>query len=156
MKWVIRAGLGATVAALVTCIDPGPVRARAEQGQSKGQERNAGWLRGKWAFDEEFTAEKNRDSKDNEGVGGVVVAQLMGSLKGSRINITDREVIFMLAGGNGKAERYEVLEVPDAATVTLKGEDGKLTTYHKEGERFWINSTGNVRVPFYFKREKSD
>jgi hypothetical protein len=28
----------------------------------------------------------------------------------------------------------------------------KVPTYHKEGGRVWTASTGNLNIPFYFKR----
>lgn len=54
--------------------------------------------------------------------------------------------------GNGKTFPFQVLEASDGESVTLKQNDGEVTTYHREGDRFWTASTGNVKIPFYFKR----
>jgi hypothetical protein len=125
---------------------------------AKPEAASAEWLRGKWVFDEEHTQKKYTESEKADGLDAIkdalVFPQLFEKLKGAHLSITDKEVIMTTRDGNGKAFAYQLSEVPDANSVTLKQTDGEVTTYHKEGERFWIASTGNVNIPFYFKRAK--
>jgi hypothetical protein len=144
----------ATILGLAACLSIAVARVGPAQEAAKAEAPSVGWLRGTWNFDEDYTAKKHKESKDDEGLGGLVAGQLVAGLKGAKIKVTDKEVIMTTKDGNGQAERYEVLEVPDAETLTLKEAKGKVTTYHKEGDRFWIASTGSIRVPFYFKKEK--
>jgi len=115
------------------------------------------WLQGKWIFDEEHTQQKYSEAKPREGLDavrhGLVYPQLVEQLKGAHVTVTDKEVVMTTKDGNGKAFPYQVLELSDDS-VTLKQNDGEVTTYHKEGQRFWTASTGNVNIPFYFKRTR--
>jgi hypothetical protein len=115
-----------------------------------------GWLKGKWVFDQEFTEKKYSESKPAEGLtalaNGLVYPQLVSKLKGSNVSFQEGEMIMTTADGNGKAYAITVIDPPDSDSVTIKDKDGEVTTYHKEGERFWMASTGNVNIPFYFKQ----
>ena len=130
----------------------------ASKPTSDGQKATAGisWLKGKWVFDQDFTEKKYAQGKQPEGLdaigNGLIYPQLVEKLKGSRISFNDGELIMTTADGNGKSIEFKVIEAPDPSSVTLKHSDGEVTTYHKEGERFWMASTGNVNIPFYFKR----
>lgn len=114
------------------------------------------WLRGKWVFDEEHTQRRYSEKKSPEALDalreGLIYPQLISQLKGAHITVTDKDVTMTTKDGNGKAFPFQVLEASEGKSVTLKQNDGEVTTYHKEGERFWTASTGNVNIPFYFKR----
>jgi hypothetical protein len=114
------------------------------------------WLRGKWVFDEEQTQKKYAAAKPAEGLDavrhGLVYPQLVEQLKGARVTVTDSEVVMTTRDGNGKAFPFQLLEAANGESVTLKQSDGEVTTYHKDGDRLWTASTGNVNIPFYFKR----
>jgi hypothetical protein len=114
------------------------------------------WLRGKWVFDEEHTQKKYSEAKPPEGLEavrhGLVYPQLVEQLKGAQLTVTEKEAIMTTKHGNGKAIPYEVLENAADKSATLKENDGEVPTYHKEGGRVWTASTGNLNIPFYFKR----
>ena len=105
----------------------------------------AHWLRGKWVFDAEHTKEMlartERQQPKPEGLveglkeiaSGLVTPQLISALEGSQLNVTSKELIMTTKDGNGKAFAYEVVDRPDADTLTLKTADGEVTTYHREG-----------------------
>jgi hypothetical protein len=131
----------------------------ASKPTSDGQKATAGisWLKGKMGLRPGFLTEKKYvQGKQPEGLdaigNGLIYPQLVEKLKGSRISFNDVKLIMTTADGNGKSIEFKVIEAPDASSVTLKHSDGEVTTYHKEGERFWMASTGNVNIPLYFKR----
>jgi hypothetical protein len=133
-----------------------------------GCTHKAGWLYGKWVFDEDYTREKfdgitkavpTGGKEDLFGglkdlANGMVGSQLSSILAGSQFRVTDKELIVTRKEGDGKAYAYEVLDKPDADTVTLKLSDGDVNTYHREGERVWIASSGALNMRSYFKRAK--
>ena len=133
-----------------------PATAGANAPAAAGKARDLGWLKGKWVFDEEFTEKKYGESKSAEGLtalaNGLVYPQLVSKLKGSRIAFKEGEMVMTTADGNGKAYEITVIDPPDADSVTIKDKDGEVTTFHKANERCWMVSTGNVNIPFYFKR----
>jgi hypothetical protein len=118
---------------------------------------NPKWLHGKWVFDLEHTNQKLADANQKKEQGGLidlaqalVVPQLISALEGSQVTVSEKEFRMTTKDGNGKVFSYEVIEVPDADTVTVKMSDGQVSTFHREGERFWMTSTGNVNIPAYF------
>ena len=122
---------------------------------------DAKWLHGKWVFDLDQTKQKLAEAEKTKAQRGLadlahalVVPQLIGALEGSQIAISDKEFRMTTRDGNGKAFDYEVIETPDADTVTVKMSDGEVNTFHREGERFWMTSTGNVNIRVYFARAK--
>ncbi len=123
------------------------------------------WLHGKWAFDIQQTKQKLTEAGHKKSGGdladlskafgdAIVAPQLVSALEGSQITITDKEFMMTTKDGNGKSFTYDVIEVPDADTVTVKMSDGEVNTFHREGERFWMTSTGNVNIRAYFLRSK--
>jgi hypothetical protein len=138
--------------------DPGSAPAVIPVKVEAGPAKSAEWLRAKWVFDEEYTQTKYDESAKGDGAQQVrdslIFPQLHEKLKGAHINVTEKELVMTTKDGNGKAFAYEIVETPDENTVTLKLNDGDVTTYHKEGDRIWSASTGNVNIPFYFKRAK--
>src|SRR5688572_9445220 len=98
-----------------------------------GCAHRAKWLHGKWEFDREYTEQMlANQSKTADGEGrslleglkdlatGLVIPQITELLEGARIEFTDKEIIATDRTGNGKATPYEVLETPDADTITIK------------------------------------
>ena len=162
MKTFLLTSLAVFVTSLVSGQSPSP--AGAESGKPKEQTTRSGlpdaakWLLGEWVFDEEYTQKKQAGSKKSGGLsdlaGALVNPQLVAQLKGAKLKITEGEVIFTTQSGNGTAEKYTVLDVPDENTVSLKEGEGKVTAYHREGDYVWINSTGTAPTPFYFRRVK--
>ena len=82
----------------------------------------------------------------------MVVPNLISALDGSQILITEKEFVMTTKDGNGKAYTYTFMEAPDADTVRLKMSDGEVNTFHREGDRFWLTSTGNVKIRAYYQR----
>ncbi|RYD79486.1 MAG: hypothetical protein EOP84_12985 [Verrucomicrobiaceae bacterium] len=129
-----------------------------EEATGTGLPAAAKWLLGEWVFDAEYTQKKQAGAK-KEGdlsdlAGALVNPQLVAQLKGAKLKITESEVIFTTASGNGSTEKYSFMESPDQNTVSLKEGEGKITAYHREGDYVWINSTGTAPTPFYFRRVK--
>jgi hypothetical protein len=132
----------------------------------KKKKFDAKWLQGKWIFDLDYTTQKIAEPNRKKAESGkrpslIEAGEMMGlmeladQLKGARVQVTDREVIFTIKGGAGKSEPYEISETPDADTVTLKQAASRMMTYHKEGDRFWMAGTGSARKGrFYFQRSK--
>ncbi len=114
------------------------------------------WLSGNWTFDEEFTLKKHAEAKKEptltEAVGSMVTGQLVEKLKGATLRIVNNELTMTTRDGNGKSERFTVLEPPDKNTALLKDTKGEVTGFHREGDRIRMTSTGSVNEPFYFKR----
>ena len=132
----------------------GATPARADE-PAKAEKPDAKWLQGKWAFDAEHTRRKHaEDSALKDGLGGLAVEMMTAAMEGMQVRFTDKEVAYLAADGNGKVEPYEVFEVPDASTAILKNAKGKLTAFHKDGDRLWVNTDGGLKVPFYFKPVK--
>lgn len=132
-----------------------------------GCTHRAKWLHGKWAFDREHTEQVLSEQSKKEGsdgrslleglkdlAAGLVVPQLTATLEGTRIEFTDKELIATDKAGNGKAVAYEVIEVPDESTIRIKQADGEVTTYHREGDRFWRSASGSTQFRVYFRRLK--
>jgi len=133
-----------------------PPGARSQQQQPAAKSADIGWLKGKWVFDQEFTEKKYGERKPAEGLtaltNGLIYPQLVSKLKGAQVTFKENEMVMTTADGNGKAYAITVIDAASPDAVTLKDKDGEVTTYHKDGERFWMASTGNVNIPFYFKR----
>lgn len=126
----------------------------------------AKWLHGKWVFDADYTKLKLEEAQQQssakkdgviEGLKGIatglLTAPLLGALEGAQLTVTDTELIMTGKDGNGKAFKYEVLEAPNAETLSLKQSDGEVKTYHREGDRFWTTA-GATSVRAYFRRVK--
>jgi len=125
------------------------------------------WLHGTWTFDAEYTKQKLAESKSEangkskdliDGLKDIasefVTPQLVGALEGSQLRVTDKEIVTTTKDGNGKVHGYEVVDAPDANTLVVKQSDGEVNTYHREGDRFWLTSTGTVNIRAYFRRAK--
>lgn len=162
MKTFLLTTLAVFVTSLAAGQSPAPAGAEAakpkEQPARSGLPASAKWLLGEWVFDEEYTQKKQAGSKKggdlSDLAGALVNPQLIAQLKGAKLKITEEEVIFTTQSGNGTAEKYTVLDVPDEKTVSLKEGEGEVTAYHREGDYVWINSTGTAPTPFYFRRVK--
>ena len=129
------------------------------------------WLVGKWELDKEKTtatfAEKSGVSKAAEDVPQNDLGKLVGGFlkqvgKGltdvlldqfanSRIEFTKSEIRIVKAG-EGKAVHYEIIERPDGDTITIKLEDGTITSWHREGEYIKQTLNGDENVWLYFRR----
>ncbi len=81
----------------------------------------------------------------------MLIPQLIEKADGSTLTITSKEMIVTTKDGNGQANDYEVLERPDDHTWRVKGTDGKIETYTREGDRLAFMSTGDVHFKVYFK-----
>jgi hypothetical protein len=129
-----------------------------------GCSHKAKWLNGKWIFDADLTTrkwtEENHDAGQPEGIlhglkslaKGFVAPKLASGFEGTQIKVTDQEFILTGGDGNGKASSYEVVEAPNADTITLKLSDGQISTFHHEGDHMWTTSTTRMNLPAYFKR----
>jgi len=116
------------------------------------------WLLGAWAFDAEYTQKKHAEAKKEpnvtEALGSAVASQLLDKMKGAKLVVTEKELTMTRGDGNGKSESYTVIPGTDPNMVQLKQANGEVLAFHREGDRIWMNSTGSVNEPFYFKREK--
>jgi hypothetical protein len=116
------------------------------------------WLLGAWVFDAEHTQKKHAEGKKDPGVsealGSAVASQLVEKMKGAKLIVTEKELTMTRADGNGKSESYTLVPGTDPNMVQLKQANGEVVAFHREADRIWMNSTGSVNEPFYFKREK--
>jgi hypothetical protein len=116
----------------------------------------AQWLFGNWVFDEEYTRTKHAEVKKEpglvEGLSAAVASQLAAQLKGAKLTISETELIMTRADGNGKSERHTIVAGTDPNVAQLKEANGEITAFHRDGDRIWMNSTGSVNEPFYFRR----
>ena len=116
------------------------------------------WLLGAWVFDAEYTQKKHGEAKKepnvSEALGSAVATQLLEKMKGAKLVVTEKELTMTRADGNGKSESYTVVPGTDPNMLQLKQANGEVLAFHREGDRIWMNSTGSVNEPFYFKREK--
>ncbi len=82
----------------------------------------------------------------------MAMPMLIAQLDGAVLTINAKEMIFMTKDGTGKANDYEVLERPDDHTWRVKGADGKIETYTREGDQLALTITGGLQMKVYFKR----
>jgi hypothetical protein len=117
-----------------------------------------GWHIGQWEFDPEFTlqkqAEKPREADLVGATKSMVTNQLNTQMEGAKVTFTAHQLTMTTKDGNGKSYTYMKVANDDPNAVSLKTLDGEVHTIHREGDRFWMNSTGNVNEPFYFKRRQ--
>ena len=122
-------------------------------------------LQGKWVFDRPYTEEHipkepEKPSASPAGMAdafkpalaAMLVPMLISQLDGAALTINSKEMIFTTKDGNGKANDYEVLAQPDAHTWQVKGTDGKIETYTREGDRLALAATGDLHMKMYFRR----
>jgi len=124
--------------------------------QVEGTSAKKNWLIGRWQFDQEYTQSKQGTAKGEVGVAdaanAVVASQLLEKMKGATLVVTDNEITMTRGDGNGKSDRYVLIPTADSNVVQLKQEKGEVMSFHREGDRIWVNSTGSVNEPFYFKK----
>ncbi len=122
------------------------------------------WLTGQWVFDADYTQQKiaatEKPAEKETGIvgglnkilKGIVAPQVGTGLEGSRMIVTQKELVLTSKEGTGKAKPFEVLDSPDAETITLKFSDGEVASFHREGDRFWTE--GWLKTRAYFTRVK--
>ena len=120
-------------------------------------------LQGKWVFDRQYTESQLPEAPEKpQGspseldalkapLVAMLIPQLIEKLDGCTLTVTSKEMVMTTRDGNGQANDYEVLERPDDHTWRVKGTDGKIETYTREGDRLSLMSTGDVHVKAYFK-----
>ena len=121
-------------------------------------------LEGKWVFDRAYTEEHfpkdpANPSESPTGMDGLkpalatlLVPMMVAQLDGATLTVDSKKMIFVTKDGNGQVNDYEVLEQPDDHTWRVKGTDGKLETYVRDGDRLGMVTTGDVQAKMYFKR----
>jgi hypothetical protein len=116
------------------------------------------WLLGEWEFDADYTTKKQAEKPQESDLIGATKAmvkeQLNEKMTGARLKVTEQEFVMTTKDGNGRSFTYTVEPGSDANAKVLKMSDGEVNTFHREDDRIWMNSTGNVNEPFYFKRKK--
>jgi hypothetical protein len=116
------------------------------------------WLIGEWEFDSDYTKKKQAEKPPDKDLAGglksAVAEQLNEKMQGAKLQFTPQEFTMTTKDGNGKAFPYTLASPTDANAAAVKTSDGEVNTFHREGERIWMTSTGNVNEPFYFKRKK--
>ena len=112
------------------------------------------WLLGAWVADVEHTRKQTLAAPET-GPNAVLEAklreQLLSALPNVQMTFSAHELI-ATKDGNGQAQHYEVISAPDAQTCVLKFADGKVETYHREGARLWMATTGSMQaMRVYFR-----
>ena len=117
-------------------------------GCSKTEEN---WLIGSWSFDAEKTS-GNLPAEATEGMGAMLVQQLMAQAGAGTMTFTATEGPFASTNGQTNTQGYTIQSRPDANTLVIKGEDGEVSTITRTGDHIAIESSGDVQFKAYFKR----
>lgn len=151
--------LGTVAQAQVSTESPAQTTSRGEEAAAAATSSSQqNWLIGRWVFDEEHTRAKHNAGKGDKEVGiadaanALVASQLLEKMKGASLTVTTSEITMTRGDGNGKSDRYTLLPGSDPNVLQLKQENGEVLSFHREGERVWMSSTGSVNEPFFFKK----
>jgi hypothetical protein len=114
-------------------------------------EESSNWLIGAWSFDGQMTTD-NLPKEVKDGMGAMLVQQLMGQAGAGTLSFTATEATFKSPDGETKSRGYKILQRPDANTLVVESDDGEVSTFTRTGQHIAVESSGDLQFKAYFKR----
>jgi hypothetical protein len=114
-----------------------------------GEQEN--WLIGEWSFDGQMTAD-NLPAEMKEGMLATQVQQMIGEMGASMIAFTATEVTSTSSDGEAESRGYKILRRPDANTLVIKAEGGRVSTLTRAGEHIATKPSAGPQFKCYFER----